>query len=95
MKRVDVEEYLNKNVEITLYDGMVLKGELHKTGEDIFKDNPDLYIRRNYYTLVDTGNPQSWIFRCSHIKKIKAFIPLEKEPSGMENEAHEMEEIKE
>lgn len=58
MKRDKLEKYLGKIVEITLYDGDIVKGELHKTGD----------IPHNYYFLI---NPQSCLFRCSHVIKIK------------------------
>lgn len=46
MKREKLEQYLGKKVKITLFDGEVIKGELHKTGEEQFKNDPDLYIRQ-------------------------------------------------
>lgn len=67
MNRDKLEKHLGKNVEITLFNGDVIKGELHKTGEEAFKNEPNLYIPRKYYFLV---NPQSCIFRCSHVKKL-------------------------
>lgn len=67
MKREDMEKHLGKAVEITLFDGEVIRGELHKTREEKFKSNPNLYIPYNYYFLI---NPQSCIFKCSHVKKL-------------------------
>lgn len=67
MKRDKLEKHLGQNVEITLFDGDIIKGELHKTREEKFKNNPNLYIPYNYYFLV---NPQSCIFKCSHVKKL-------------------------
>ncbi|MCI9418347.1 MAG: hypothetical protein HFI82_13355 [Eubacterium sp.] len=68
MKRSELERHLGKTVEITLFDGAVITGELHKTGEDAFRNNPNLYIPRKWYCLI---NPQSCLFRCSHVKNIK------------------------
>lgn len=51
MKRSDLEQYLGKVVTITLFDNDVITGELHKTGEEQFKDNPNLYIPRKLYFL--------------------------------------------
>ena len=74
MKRIDLEGYLGQNVDITLFDGMVISGELHKTGEERLKNNPNLYLPRNSYFLI---RPQSdflevsCIFKCSHVKKLK------------------------
>ena len=68
MKRSELEKYLDKKVEIEIFDGTVIKGELHKTGEEKFKDNPNLYIPRNYYFCTE---PQSCLFRSSHIIKLE------------------------
>lgn len=68
MKRSDLEQHLGKVVTITLFDNDVITGELHKTGEEQFKNNPNLYIPRKLYFLI---NPQSCLFRCSHVKKLK------------------------
>ena len=68
MKRSDLEHYLGKVVTITLFDNEVVTGELHKTGEGQFKNDPNLYIPRKLYFLI---NPQSCLFRCSHVKKLK------------------------
>ncbi len=67
MKRSDLEQYLGKTVTITLFDNEVITGELHKTGEEKFKHDPNLYIPQKCYFLL----PQSVIFKCSHVKKLK------------------------
>jgi hypothetical protein len=68
VKRSDLEKYLGKKVTITLFDNDVITGELHKTGEEQFKDNPNLYIPQKWYFLT---SPQSCLFRCSHAKQLK------------------------
>lgn len=68
MKRSDLEQHLGKVVTITLFDNDVITGELHKTGEEQFKNAPNLYTPRKLYFLI---NPQSCLFRCSHVKKLK------------------------
>lgn len=68
MNRKDFEKFLGKKVEIRLFDNEVIKGELHKTREEKFRHNPNLYIPYNYYFLI---NPQSCLFKVSHVKKIK------------------------
>ncbi len=68
MKRMAIERYLGKTVTITLFDNEVIKGELHKTGEEKFKSDPNLYLPQKRYFLI---NPQSCLFRCSHVKKLK------------------------
>ena len=68
MKRSDLEQHLGKTVTITLFDNSVITGELHKTGEEIFRNDPNLYIPRKWYFLTC---PQSCLFRSSHVKKLK------------------------
>lgn len=68
MKRSDLEKHLGRVVTITLFENDVITGELHKTGEEQFKGNPNLYIPRKWYFLT---SPQSCPFRSSHAKKLK------------------------
>ena len=68
MKRSDLEQYLGKVVTIKLFDNEIITGELHKTGEERFKNDPNLYIPQKCYFLI---NPQSCLFKCSHVKKLK------------------------
>lgn len=68
MKRSDLEQYLGKVVTITLFDNEVITGELHKSGEEIFRNNPNLYLPQKWHFLI---NPQSCLFRSSHVKKLK------------------------
>lgn len=68
MKRSELEQHLGKTVTITLFDNEVVTGELHKTGEEMFKSDPGLHMPRKRYFLI---NPQSCLFRCSHVKKLK------------------------
>lgn len=74
MKREKIDLFLGQKVFVTLFDGTNLVGELHKTGEDIFKSNPNLYIPKNYYTLTNSQSCKSCIFRSSHIKKYTKLI---------------------
>ena len=62
MKRSELEKYLGQKVEIKLFDGDILKGVLHKTGEEQFKDNLNLY---------DVGPCVSCMFRSSHVVLIR------------------------
>ena len=68
MKRSELEKYLGKTVEIIMFDDEKIMGELNKTGEPQFKDNANLYYPHNYYFLI---NPQSFLFKCSHVKRVK------------------------
>lgn len=72
MKKSELEKYLDKNVEIKIFDGSMYAGILYKTGDERFKDNPNLYIPKNrYFVSVDGINTNSCIFRCSHVVKLK------------------------
>lgn len=73
MKRAELEKYLNQNVSLKLFDDCVYNGELHKTGEEIFKNNANLMIPRNYYFVTTNDiNKEivSCLFRCTHVKKV-------------------------
>ena len=69
MTRKVVETFLGKRVEIELDRHIIIiRGIFHKTGEEQFKNNPNLYIPKNYYFCEE----EDWlIFRSSHIRKIK------------------------
>lgn len=72
MKREELEKYLGRKVCITLFDKSVCDGELHKTGEEQFKYDSNLYIPSNRYFCI---NPQScvlYVFRSSHVVKLKS-----------------------
>lgn len=71
MTRAELEKYLGKNVEITLFDGDVAVGQLHKTGESLFKNDPNLYIPKNRYFCSFDAGCYSCVFRVSHIKSLK------------------------
>lgn len=63
-----LEGYLGEKVKITLYDGDSIIGEFHKCGEERFKDDDNLRYNDGYYFLI---NPQSVLFRRSHVKKVE------------------------
>lgn len=76
MKKSEFEQkYLGKRVQIKLFDGDILTGFLQKTGDERFKNNPDLYIPKNCYFLIENLESQDpvkfLIFRFSHVQKIK------------------------
>ncbi|QLY77816.1 hypothetical protein [Clostridium intestinale] len=71
MTREQLEKELGKKVKIQITDGDIIEGYLRKTGENDFKNNPSLYIPKNYYFLTDGSlNCISFLFRVSHIVKI-------------------------
>lgn len=71
MNREKLEKHLKQKVKIELFDGDKIEGYLRKTGENDFKNNPDLFIPKNYYFLTDGDlNCISCLFKVSHIRKI-------------------------
>ena len=73
MTREQLEKYLNEKVKVKLFDGDVVEGYLRKTGDDDFKNNPNLFIPKNYYFLTDGNlNCISCLFRVTHIVKISS-----------------------
>ncbi len=71
MKRSELEKYLGKKVKIQIFDNTICSGVLHKTGEEMFKNNPSLYLSHNYYFVTDEhGRCISCSFRTSHVTKI-------------------------
>ena len=72
MKRSELEKYLGQKVEIKLFNGDILKGILHKTGEEQFKDNLNLYLpQKRYFMTDDVGSCVSCMFRSSHVVLIR------------------------
>ncbi len=72
MTRIQLEENLRRNVKIRLFDGEVIEGRLRKTGEDDFKNDPNLYIPQNMYFLTDELNTcRTCLFKVSHIQNFK------------------------
>ena len=76
MRKAEFEQkYLGERVQIELFYGRVLTGFLEKNGDERFINNPDLYLRKGYYCLIETlesqDNVDFFIFRFSHVQKIK------------------------
>lgn len=73
MKREQLEKYLRKKVKVRLFDDDdEIEGYLRKTGDDDFKNIPNLYIPRNYYFITNSDSDCiSYLFRSSHVKKIQ------------------------
>lgn len=71
MTRKQLEQHLGKKVEITLFCGDIIKGVLHKTGEECFKGEPNLYIPKNRYFCTNNNSNVSCVFRCSHVVKLR------------------------
>lgn len=74
MNRQEFEKYLGQKVEIKLFDGEVVKGYLQKTGEEKFKNDPSLYLRKGFYFVIGSEKSKiciNCIFRVTHVTKIK------------------------
>ncbi len=74
MNRADFEKYLGKFVEIKLFDGEIIKGCLRKTKDEFFKNDPNLYLKKNYYFVTGSRESRiciSTLFRVSHVTRIK------------------------
>ena len=76
INREIVESFLGKKVEVKLLYEDVVVGILHKTGEEEFKNNPNLYIPKNYYFVIYPFSlrENSFLFRSSQIRKIQEVI---------------------
>lgn len=74
MRRKDLEKHLNEMMTVDIGAGRTFTGCLRKCGDTRFKKDPNLYIPRNFYFLSSNEKSfdcVSWIFRCSHVKKIE------------------------
>lgn len=71
--RQQFESLLGKKVKIKLCNKSVLTGELHKTGEEQFKNNSDLYYKPNYYFLLDENGElvDRTVFRVASVRKVE------------------------
>lgn len=82
MKRLELERYLGKSVRIKLFNGRIEEGYLHKTGEEKYKYNPNLYFPKNSYFTVDSESSitcNSCIFKCSHVVGVNEVKQEERE----------------
>lgn len=74
MNRQEFEKNLGKFVEIKLFDGEVVKGYLQKTGEEKFKNEPSLYLKKGFYFVTGSEKSKiciSCLFRVSHVTRLK------------------------
>lgn len=72
MLREKLEKFLEKYISIRLFDGKIYTGYLCKSGnKEHFPNEPNLYIPKNYYFLVDENDTvTSCLFRCSHVTRL-------------------------
>lgn len=73
INRQVVDSYLGKKVEVKLFYGDIVIGYLNKTGEEKYKNNPNLYFPKKYY-FVEVYGKTSCLFRSSHIRRIKEIV---------------------
>lgn len=59
MKREKLETYIGRQVKLLLFDGRAYEGCLQKTNTDAVKHNPNLYLKHNYYALLDKGGQEA------------------------------------
>ncbi len=73
MKKTELEKHLGNRVKIIIFDGTVIEGFLHKTGEESFKNDANLYIPRNLYfcTARQSQKVISCLFKVSHIRELR------------------------
>lgn len=64
MTRKELESHLGEYVEVILFDDFSYRGILRKTEENI-----DRYGNPKHYFCE--GDQDNYIFRCSHIKRLK------------------------
>lgn len=86
MTRIELERHLGEYVEVILFDGTVIEGILHKTGEKAFENDPNLTIPKlRYFCTYGDNVVDRCVFKLSHIKKISRIkIKIEK----IDNTAH-------
>lgn len=74
MKRTDFEKYLGEIVDITLFDGDIVRGCLRKTRDEMFKNDASLYLPWNRYFVTESKTSKiciSYLFRTSHVKSVR------------------------
>ncbi len=80
MNRKQLEENIGRKVKIRLFDGEIIEGYLRKTGEEDFRNNPNLYIPKNLYFLTDgiSNESRTCLFKVSHIRSLKVLEEQDK-----------------
>ena len=66
MRREDLEERLDTEVTVTLFDGSEYTGVLRQCGTDYVRDNDNLFLAGRKYYFIEMDYDISCIFRCSH-----------------------------
>lgn len=72
MNRKTLEENLGRKIKVRLFDGAEHEGYLRKSGDERYRNDPNLYLPKNYYFLTDDyGVCKMCLFRVSHIQNYK------------------------
>lgn len=72
MNRKALEENLGRRIKVRLFDGAEYEGYLRKSGDERYRNDPNLYLQKNYYFLTDDyGVCKTCLFRVSHIQNYK------------------------
>lgn len=71
MKKSLLNGYLGQEVKVWLHDGSEYGGILHKTGEDAFRHDANLYLPKGYYFVSAHGVVKGALFRSSHVRKLE------------------------
>lgn len=72
MNRKALEENLGRRIKVRLFDGAEYEGYLRKSGDERYRNDPNLYLPKNYYFLTDDyGVCKTCLFRVSHIQNYK------------------------
>ena len=67
-----LEENLGRRIKVRLFDGAEYEGYLRKSGDERYRNDPNLYLPKNYYFLTDDyGVCKTCLFRVSHIQNYK------------------------
>lgn len=72
MNRKALEENLGRRIKVRLFDGAEYEGYLRKSGDERYRNDPNLYLTKNYYFLTDDyGVCKTCLFLVSHIQNYK------------------------
>lgn len=72
MNRKALEENLGRRIKVRLFDGAEYEGYLRKSGDERYRNDPNLYLPKNYYFLTDDyGVCKTCLFLVSHIQNYK------------------------
>jgi hypothetical protein len=81
MKRVDLEKYLGKRVNLIFFDDQSISGILCSTSDKRVSKEMERERLKNYYFLVQENiyEKGNLYFKCSHVKKLSEIGGIEYE----------------